>query len=73
MNMDLSKYNITNIRRGAKSTGRQNIVYATLKDENGVSIISAELGYIVRRVCEMSKDSYTESPIDNYDVSIFAG
>lgn len=67
--MDISKYNITNIRRGKGA--RACYVYATLKDENGVTIISAELGYIVRRVCEMSNGSYTERHIDNYDVTTF--
>lgn len=54
--MDISKYKITNIRRGKGN--REKYIYAELRDENDVMIISATLAYIQSRVNEMSRDDY---------------
>ena len=54
--MNISKYNITNIRRG--NNGRENIVYAEFRDDKGELVISATLDYIINRVEKMSFESY---------------
>lgn len=60
--MDISQYTITNIRRGKAADGRAHMVYATLKNEKGETIIQAELAYIVRRVEEMTQPNHTDVP-----------
>lgn len=51
--MDISKYTITNIRRGKNE--RQHIIYAELRDEQGELVIAATLDYIHDRIRELTK------------------
>lgn len=51
--MDISKYTITNIRRG-KAEKRNNI-YAQLRDEKGELVMSATLHIIEDRIREMTR------------------
>lgn len=52
--MDISKYTITNIRRGKNE--RRHVIYAELRDEKNELVISATLQYIHDRISEMTKE-----------------